>query len=137
MVRKVSATHRKQATRPAKVGKMSIGFRAHPVRDADLVEWWTALTTGERSTALRQVMRIGLAQNTPPTVTITDISADTAWIRNALTDLPSYLERLITQVATTHPNIAEAGNTAAQTQTAQVADEVLDLRRSRLGKTAW
>lgn len=136
MVRKVSATHRKQATRPAKASKVSIGFRAHPVRDADLVEWWTALTTGERSTALRQVMRVGLAQNTPPTV-ITDISADTAWIRTALMDLPSYLERLITQVATTHPNIAEAGNAAAQTQTAQVADEVLDLRRSRLGKTAW
>jgi hypothetical protein len=137
MVRKLSATHRKQAAHHAKASKVSIGFRAHPVRDADLVEWWTALTTGERSTALRQVMRIGLAQNTARTGSITDISADTSWIRNALTDLPSYLERLITQVATTQPSVTEAGNTAAQTQTAQVADEVLNLRRSRLGKTAW
>ncbi|MCB9453318.1 MAG: hypothetical protein H6672_17950 [Anaerolineaceae bacterium] len=83
-----------------------INFKAYYDDDADIVAWWEDIAEGERSEALRAVIRdyLGLPMKRRQTPIIElpellEVRRDTLWIKDALNDMPAYLERLIQHVA--------------------------------------
>ncbi|MCB9451484.1 MAG: hypothetical protein H6672_08590 [Anaerolineaceae bacterium] len=92
--------------RSKKRGYKLINFKAYYDDDADIVTWWEDIEEGERSEALRAVIReyLGLPMKRRQTPVIDlpellEVRRDTLWIKDALNDMPAYLERLIQHVA--------------------------------------
>lgn len=117
--------------------KRSIGFKACEDEDADLISWWETMPKGVRSsmlrTLIRAAMQVELEVNQTQHTDLAQLNEDTAWLKQALIDLPGYLEAVIGRVAVT--KAASAPNHAATEST--VDSGVLDLRRQRLGKATW
>ena len=88
-----------------------IAFKAYYDTDEDILGWWENIEEGERSDAMRELIREQLGiQHKPRKATIIDlpelmeVRRDTLWIKDALNDMPAYLERVIQHVAANvHP----------------------------------
>jgi len=90
-----------------------IAFKAYYDTDQDILDWWEGIEDGERSEAIRDVIRdyLGLPSKARRTriaagkiidlPELMEVRRDTLWIRDALNDMPAYLERVIQHVAAT------------------------------------
>ncbi|MBI5961616.1 MAG: hypothetical protein HY866_22945 [Chloroflexi bacterium] len=77
-----------------------IGFKAYFEGDQAIIDWWESMDEGSRSDAIRDLIHqgIGLKPRQRKTNTLPDLlelQQDTRWIRQALGEMPEYLERLI------------------------------------------
>src|SRR5258707_3671854 len=140
---------RKRASRKSK----TIGFKAFQDTDADLVTWWDGMPEGERSGVLRDLIRTAIAgQNGTPRSNghsastngnshghqqLTQVCEDTAWIRNALTDLPGYLERLVAQVAVVQPVTQQIMPDSPPDDTPRMEPDAIDRRKAKMRQNAW
>ncbi|MEQ8674188.1 MAG: hypothetical protein RLP44_21730 [Aggregatilineales bacterium] len=89
-----------------------IAFKAYFDDDADILDWWESIEDGDRSEELRDVIRGHLKlpsklRRTRMTANpiidlpeLVEVHRDTLWIKDALNDMPAYLERVIEHVLT-------------------------------------
>lgn len=94
--------------KPKKRSYRTITFKVFYDTDGDILDWWEGIEAGERSDAIRDLIREQLGQQPlRPTGKIIDlpelmeVRRDTLWIKDALNDMPAYLERVIQHVAAT------------------------------------
>lgn len=93
--------------RPKKRNYRTITFKVYFDTDQDILDWWEGIEEGERSDSIRDLIREQLGQQ-PHRRTrkiidlpeLLEVRRDTLWIRDALNDMPAYLERVIQHVAT-------------------------------------
>ena len=96
--------------KPKKRSYRTITFKVFYDTDADILDWWEGIEAGERSDAIRDLIREQLGQQPlrqtklSPTAIIDlpelmEVRRDTLWIKDALNDMPAYLERVIQHVA--------------------------------------
>ncbi len=83
-----------------------IAFKAYHDTDADILDWWESIEEGERSETIRDLIRgfLGMQpkRRKSPIIDLPElleVRQDTLWIRDALNDMPAYLERVIQHVA--------------------------------------
>jgi len=81
-----------------------ITFKVFEDSDSDILDWWEGIDEGERSDALRDLIRgyLGKQPRRNKLLTIPElleVGQDTLWIRDALNEMPGYLERLVQHVA--------------------------------------
>lgn len=140
-----------------------IGFKAYFDTDADILDWWEGIADGERSHVIRDVIRayLGLpavqrkAIATPATQSniiqmpeLVAVHENTEWIRNALNDMPGYIERVIYHVAAKQPTGTDPNQQMSQATRAAPAPEeeeeenVLNedekkRRDKRMGNATW
>lgn len=111
--------------------------------DADILAWWESIDMGERSTALREAIRLYAGQQLRPKrldiPEMSEIRQDTRWIREALNDMPAYLERVIQQVAAVQPVMVGQTRSPAQAGHNQAAltDAAAERRTQRMRKATW
>lgn len=94
--------------RPKKRNYRTITFKVYFDTDQDILDWWEGIEEGERSDSIRDLIReqLGSVRRKPSKAPIIDlpelleVRRDTLWIRDALNDMPAYLERVIQHVAT-------------------------------------
>jgi hypothetical protein len=122
--------------------KTSIGFKANVESDQDIIAWWEALPTGDRSRALRDLIRAAITNgganhngngHAPEMV---QVAEDTAWLRSALMELPNYLEGLLSRM----PVAAEgqAVSVQGQPEPQPIVDQAaLDRRRANMKRSSW
>ncbi|GAB4523407.1 MAG: hypothetical protein OHK0046_37050 [Anaerolineae bacterium] len=132
-----------------------IAFKAYYDDDADILSWWEGIQEGERSEALREVIRghLGVPAKMRQTKMLAggiidlpelmEVRRDTLWIRDALNDMPAYLERVIQHVAA---NVVVQQNMAqppARASPAFASDEPAltesdaERRTQRMRKATW
>jgi hypothetical protein len=117
-----------------------IGFKAYTDTDADLLAWWEGIRPGDRSEALRELIRMALGyQMRQPNATydLPAVQADMVWMREALTDLPGYLEQVIQYVAAHAVVLPENHNPSASQNGAGMSDEAAMRRERRMKKAKW
>ncbi len=143
---------RKRSSRKSK----TIGFKAFQDSDADLLAWWEDIPEGERSGVLRDLIRAALAeQGSGPKSNghsangngthangngyrqLAQVSEDTAWIRNALLDLPGYLERLVARVSVIRPVVQEAARDVLPDEAPRLEPDAIDRRKAKMRQNAW
>lgn len=79
-----------------------IAFKAYYDTDQDILDWWESIEEGERSDALRDLIReqLGIRRKSKAPIIdlpeLLEVRRDTLWIRD---DMPAYLERIIQHVA--------------------------------------
>lgn len=113
-----------------------IGFKAYTDADADLLVWWEQIKPGQRSDALRDLLRLALGYHqlaTKPDVDLSHVVDDIAWMRDALTELPGYVERVIQHVAT---NVVVVP-TEKQGVSDVIDDDAARRREERMKRRQW
>ena len=135
-----------------------IGFKAYFDTDTDILDWWDGIADGERSHMIRDVIRayLGLpavqrkaivAPNQSNIIQMPELIAvreDTEWIRNALNDMPNYIERVIYHVAAMQPTGTDPNHQTNQaTRVTPTEDEnalnqnEAQRRDKRMRKATW
>lgn len=90
----------------------TITFKVYLDDDADILDWWDGIEAGERSDAIRDMIRefLGLPVRHRKRIQIPglhDMHRDILWIHNALNDMPDYLQNLMQQLASSRPVIVQ------------------------------
>jgi len=126
-----------------------ITFKVFEDTDSDILDWWEGIDEGERSDALRDLIRgyLGKQPRRNKLLTIPElleVRQDTLWIRDALNDMPAYLERVIQHVAANgvvqleavgqHPS--RASPSAVMDEPA-LTDDDTERRTKRMRKATW
>jgi hypothetical protein len=122
--------------------------------DSDLIDWWRSIPLGSRNATLKDIIREHIAREgghyrprqipvAAASVPVFDLSQlaqvrdDTAWIRDALHDMPAYLEQLFAQVASVRPTDV-LPNARAPTSDTPALDDAESQRRARkLKRVSW
>jgi hypothetical protein len=91
--------------KPKKRNYRMIAFKVYYDSDQDILDWWEGIEDGDRSESLRDLIREHLGQQPRPhrmkvieLPELVEVRRDTIWIRDALNDMPAYLERVIQHV---------------------------------------
>ena len=127
-----------------------ITFKVFEDSDGDILDWWEAIDEGERSDAVRDLIRGYLGQQPRIRKVLTipellEVRQDTLWIRDALNEMPGYLERLVQQVVingvgkiTMQPEArAPANNIVLQPTEAALSDNDRERRARRMKRIQW
>jgi hypothetical protein len=140
-------TKKKKSKRAFKL----IAFKAYYDTDADILDWWESIEEGERSEMIRDLIRgflgVQSKRRKPPIIDLPElleVRRDTLWIRDALNDMPAYLERVIQHVATNtvvqpvtvgqHPSRASP---PVQNNEPALTDDDAERRTKRMRKATW
>jgi hypothetical protein len=127
-----------------------IAFKAYYDTDQDILDWWEYIEEGERSDAMRDLIReqLGIRRKSKAPIIdlpeLLEVRRDTLWIRDALNDMPAYLERIIQHVAANgvvqsmavgqHP--PRASPPAVMDEPALTNDDA-ERRTKRMRKATW
>jgi hypothetical protein len=129
-----------------------INFKVYYDTDQDILDWWEDIEAGERSDAVRDLIReqLGSVRRKHSKAPIIDlpelleVRRDTLWIRDALNDMPAYLERVIQHVAANtvvqpvvvgqHPPRASP---PVQRDEPALTDDDAERRTKRIRKATW
>ena len=128
-------------------GHKLIAFKAFFDTDRDILDWWEGMQDGERSDVLRALLHSyikGLpmyeaakrSQIPVDGSTVREVHDNTRWIRDALNDMPAYLERLLERfslnpapVITAQPAPVSSGDS--------LTNDALARRKVKMGKAGW
>jgi hypothetical protein len=127
-----------------------IAFKAYYDTDQDILDWWEFIEEGERSDAMRDLIReqLGIRRKSKAPIIdlpeLLEVRRDTLWIRDTLNDMPAYLERVIQHVAANgvvqsmavgqHP--PRASPSMARDEPA-LTDDDAERRTKRMRKATW
>lgn len=125
-----------------------ITFKVFDDADSDILDWWDGIDEGERSDAVRDVIRIHLGQQPRHNRLLTipellEVRQDTLWIRDVLNEMPAYLERLVQQVVTSsanHPAIKSNLHTSMNVLPSAepvLSDNDSERRAQRMKRSQW
>jgi hypothetical protein len=135
--------------RPKKRNYRTITFKVYYDDDEDILDWWEGIEAGERSDTIRDVIReyIGVQPKRKPKVIdlpeLIEVRRDTMWIKDALNDMPAYLERVIQHVAANVQPIAVGQNPPRASPQVVVQDDPAltdtesQRRTKRMRKATW
>jgi hypothetical protein len=135
--------------RPKKRNYRTIKFKVYYDDDEDIRDWWEGIEAGERSDTIRDVIReyIGVQPKRKPKVIdlpeLMEVRRDTLWIKDALNDMPAYLERVIQHVAANVQPIAVGQNPPRASPEMVVQDDPAltdtesQRRTKRMRKATW
>jgi hypothetical protein len=129
----------------------TLSFKAFEDTDQDILDWWEGIEEGQRSDTIRELIREhltgrsgrqrSLRKSDPgldilPVTELARVRDDTTWIREALHDMPSYLERVIQTVAAMQP-AAVAADGVVPLQTAGLGAQDKLVREANMRKRTW
>lgn len=134
--------------RPQKRSYRMINFKVYYDTDQDLLDWWEGIEAGERSDAVRDLIReqLGSVRRKPSKAPIIDlpelleVRRDTLWIRDALNDMPAYLERVIQHVAANTVVVGQPpprASPGSPIDEAALTDADTARRTKRMKKATW
>ncbi len=121
----------------------NIGFKAFEDTDTDILQWWESMPAGERSAALRQVIRAAITNgnanhngngHSPEMV---QVAADTAWLRSAMMELPTYLEGLLSRMPVAQAAAQTVSSEGQPEQQAKMDQAAVDRRRTNMKRSSW
>jgi hypothetical protein len=124
----------------------TIGFKAFHDADQDILTWWEEMPEGERSQVLRDLIRAAMAGqgisspsngHNANSFQLTQVCEDTAWIRNALSDLPAYLDRLVGQVAATRQVPQAVVSEEPQDDGPRLEQDAIERRKTKMRQNVW
>ena len=121
-----------------------ITFKVFYDTDEDILDWWESIEAGERSDAIRDLIRerLGLAPKRKPKLLdlpeLLEVRRDTLWIRDALNEMPAYLERVMQHIAATQASAGQArASPPVQQHEPALSDADAERRTRRMRRATW
>jgi hypothetical protein len=135
--------------KPSKRQYRTITFKVFYDTDEDILDWWEGIENGDRSETLRDLIRDRATgrhrsnqKSVPepevvPLMELARVRDDTTWIREALHDIPAYLEQVIQTVAAMQPVMATAGGVISLQPEPALSTQVKTEREVNMRKKKW
>ncbi len=129
-----------------------ITFKVFNDTDEDILDWWEGNEEGERSEAIRDLIRDHLigengrprplrksdaALDRAPMEDLAKVRDDTTWIREALHDMPTYLERVIQTVAAMQPAGSPTSGAMPLPNRSALSAPDKSMREANMRKRTW
>ena len=134
--------------KPPKRRYKILSFKVYYDDDPEILEWWEGLPDGDRSEEIRDVLRDfvdgpeGREQRMRKTnllsldLELARVRDDTTWIREALNDIPAYLERVVQTVSTMQPVMTVAAGEFSLQHGPSLATQIVTEREANIRKGA-
>ena len=143
----VENARRKRRRKPPKRQFRMLCFKAYLDTDPEIVTWWDNMDYGERSDVMRVLLRSYLeglpmyeaAQQKLIPVdgnTVREVYNDTRWIKEALSEMPSYLERLLGRLEAARPPVPISRSEPTVPGT-HLTPEAQARRMAKMEKATW
>ncbi len=129
-----------------------IAFKAFEDTDQDILDWWEGIEEGQRSETIRELIREHLtgrnsrqrlprksdsALDSAPMDELARVRDDTTWIREALHDIPAYLEQVIQTVAAMQPTAVAGGEAMPLPTGPALSAQGKSVREANMRKRTW
>jgi hypothetical protein len=125
----------------------TITFKVYLDDDDDILDWWDGIESGERSDAIRDMIRefLGLPAKYRRRIQIpglSDMHRDILWIHNALNDMPDYLQNLLQEITASQPVMMQEARASPELQDKNNGELGLnnteqERRNKRMRKATW
>ncbi len=115
--------------------RISVNIKLTVGRDDDLIAWLASLPRGERQSTVKHLLREAVRQHDGNSH-LAQIGEDTAWVRAALADLPTWMEALFSRFAVSQVPQAILPE-SKPTRTGQLSAEGMTRREKRIAKATW
>ncbi len=138
--------------KPSKRQYRTITFKVFYDTDEDILDWWEGIENGDRSETLRDLIRDRVEEHNGrhrsshksmpepevvPMMELARVRDDTTWIREALHDMPAYLEQVIQTVAAMQPAMATAGGVVSLQPEPALSTQIKNEREANMRKKTW
>lgn len=108
-------------------------------KDDDLIDWLASLPKGRRQVMIKEMLRDAVQrsnQGASAADQMAQIGQDTAWLRAAFSELPTWMEGLLSRI--TVMQVPETLRSDAKpTRTGQLSTEKVTRREKRIAKARW
>lgn len=108
-------------------------------KDDDLIDWLASLPKGRRQVMIKEMLRDAVQRNRQGASTadqMAQIGQDTARLRAALSEMPTWMEGLLSRIA-----VVQAPETSPldvkTARTGQLSNEGVTRREKRIAKATW
>jgi hypothetical protein len=119
----------------------TIGFKAFEDTDADILQWWEAIPAGERSVKLRKVIRAAMisdgTSHNGHAPEMVQVAEDTAWLRSAMMELPTYLEGLFSRMPVAQVVVQSVSSEGLPAEQPRLDQTAVDRRRANMKRSSW
>lgn len=105
-------------------------------KDDDLIMWLASFPKGERQANAKRMLREAVQRHHNDEQCLAQVGQDTAWLREAISELPTWMEALLSRI--TVMQVPEASrHDAKPMRTGQLSTESVTRREKRIAKTRW
>jgi hypothetical protein len=121
----------------------NIGFRAFEDTDRDILDWWESMPSGERSAALRGLIRAVIggqpknANGNGHAPLMEQVATDTAWLRSAFMELPAYLEGLLSRMPAAQAQSQTIDPDGQSAEQLSLDQQSVERRRANMKRSTW
>ena len=119
-----------------RVARATLTIKLTAGKDDDIMAWLASLPKGERQAAAKQLLRDAVQRLHDDENRLAQIGEDTAWLRAALSDMPTWLERLLSRVVVSGTAETAPPDTKPM-RTGQLSTEGVARREKRIAKATW
>ncbi len=105
-------------------------------KDDDLIDWLASLPKGERQSLIKRLLREAVQHRQNDEQCLAQIGQDTAWLRAAFSELPTWMEGLLSRISIVQVANATTVETKL-TRTGQLSTENVARREKRIAKARW
>ena len=106
-------------------------------KDDDLIDWLDTVPQGQRQSAVKRLLREAMAAEQDIQAEHTrQMSQDVAWLRGAMTELPTWLEGLLSRLTVVNA-VEPSSINPKPTRADQLSTEGVTRRAKRIANTSW
>ena len=104
-------------------------------KDDDLIAWWRSIPQGKRQVLIKAAIREYVQHSHWRETKLEQIGEDTAWLREVIAELPTYMERLLSNTAIASPELSSAAVQPARS--GQLSTDGVARREQRIASASW
>jgi hypothetical protein len=119
-----------------RIARTTLTIKLTAGKDDDLIAWLASLPKGERQVTAKQLLRDGVRRLHDNENRLAQIGEDTAWLRAALSEMPTWMEGLLSHVVVTNASETATPDVKA-VRTGQLSTEGVARREKRIAKATW
>jgi hypothetical protein len=119
-----------------RIARTTLTIKLTAGKDDDLIAWLASLPKGERQVTAKHLLRDAVRRLHDDENRLAQIGEDTAWLRAALSEMPTWMEGLLSRVAVAKDSETAPPNVKA-VRTGQLSTEGVARREKRIAKATW
>jgi hypothetical protein len=119
-----------------RTARVTVTIKLTAGKDDDLLAWLAAFPKGERQANVKRMLRDAVRRQQEDEHCLAQIGQDTAWLRTALSEMPIWMEGLLSRMAVIQAPEVSPPDTKP-IRTGQLSSTDKTRREKRIAKAAW
>ena len=119
-----------------RIARVTLTIKLTAGKDDDIMDWLASLPKGERQASAKRMLREAVRRLHDDQNCLAQIGQDTAWLRAALSEMPTWMEGILSRIAVVQAPEASPLDVKT-TRTGQLSNDDVTRREKRIAKAVW